>query len=83
MQTAIFQPGRTYTTRLATSHSTVLSYEVVTRTRYYITIRDWRGQTSRVGVKLDDGREFALPDGKYSMAPVIFADRYVGAIDPA
>lgn len=78
-----FQIGRTYTTRLATSHSTVLSYEVVKRTAKFVTVRDRHGKTKRVGVKSHDGREYALPDGSYSMAPVIFAERYAGAIDPA
>ena len=73
-----FEIGKTYSTRLATSYSTVLTYEVVSRTAKFVTIRDRYGKTKRVGVKSNDGREFALPDGSYSMAPIISAERYVG-----
>jgi hypothetical protein len=68
-----FEVGRTYTARSACDHNLVFAWTVTARTAKFITIND--GDTERrVGVKVHDGNEWALPDGSYSMAPVINAD---------
>ncbi len=70
-----FAVGWTYSTRSIIDHEHVTSYAVVARTAKFITIRHDDGHTSRVGVKTGDRGEWALPEGSYSMAPVIHADR--------
>jgi hypothetical protein len=73
--TATFETGRTYTTRFACDASMVLSYTVVKRTAKFVTLETPHGETVRVGIKTDDEGEWALPQGSYSMAPVIRASR--------
>jgi hypothetical protein len=75
---ATFIVGKTYTTRSAGDHTMIFAYTVVARTAKFITIEDDRGHTKRVGAlvdpgRLSDGGEFALPQGSFSMAPVIKA----------
>jgi hypothetical protein len=75
---ATFTVGKTYTCRSACDHTTVWTYTVVARTAKFITIEDDRGRTKRVGALIDSGRlsdggEFAMPQGTFSMAPVIKA----------
>lgn len=72
-----FVPGGTYPTRSACDHNAVFTYTVVARTARFVTVRDRDGHTKRVGVKRDATGEWALPEGAYSMAPVIRADRTV------
>lgn len=69
-----FQVGTTYTCRSMCNYDTIFSYRVVKRTAKFITVQDaW--DTRRVGVKVRDDVEYALPDGLYSMCPVIYANR--------
>jgi hypothetical protein len=75
-----FQPGRIYYCRSSCDHDTVFRYTVLSRTARQITIRDDCGSVSRRGVKVDRGAEVCYPEGHYSMAPVIRADR---CLDPA
>ncbi len=72
MDTTTFQPGATYAVRSNCDWDTVFRYTVVSRTARFITI-DTGWETKRVGVKVSDGVEYALPEGSYSMAPVIRA----------
>ena len=73
---AKFKVGTTYTT--GEHRDYVWRFKVLSRTAKFITIEGdtcGRGETVRVGVKPGwDGHEFALPLGKYSMAPTISAD---------
>jgi hypothetical protein len=71
--TAAFQIGATYNTGRAADY--VWTFTVIARTAKFITLEDKYGEVTRVGVKLDGGREWALPLGSYSMAPVISSDR--------
>lgn len=74
---ARFEVGRSYSVRSYCDHDTVFTFTVVKRTAKFITVRDRFGDERRVGVKvdhLDNGREWALPCGNYSMAPAISAD---------
>lgn len=72
---ATFQVGATYDTGNA---DYVWTFTVVARTAKFITIRQHGDiEDRRVGVKVHAGREYALPLGSYSLAPVISADRPV------
>ena len=71
--TAAFTIGATYTTGRAADY--IWTFTVIARTAKFITIEDKYGDVARVGVKVDGGREWALPLGSYSMAPVISSDR--------
>lgn len=73
--TATFQIGTTYTTRSACDHECVFAWTVVARTAKQITLEDRRGERTKRGISLWNGVEQCLPHGRYSMAPVISADR--------
>ena len=69
-----FQVGHTYRTRSACDWDCIFSYTVVSRTAKFLTLDDGY-QVRRVGVRVWDGRETASPEGRYSMSPLITADR--------
>ena len=74
--TATFTVGATYSARSICDGETVWLFTVVARTAKFVTLlRDngADGETLRVGVKTDDQGEWALPFGRYSMAPVLRA----------
>ncbi len=70
---ATFQVGTTYTARSAGDHTMTFSWTVVARTAKFITVVEHDdAKPKRVGIRTNgDGTEWALPDGAYSMAPVI------------
>lgn len=71
-----FEIGETYYCQSACNSDTIFEWTVIGRTVKTITVLDDSGDTKRRGVKVDDdGIEWAMPDGSYSMAPVIRADR--------
>ena len=72
-----FEVGKTYSTRSACDWDTIFSYTVVARTAKTITIENKHLHRSKRGVKADyDGiAEACYPEGRYSMCPVIKADR--------
>ncbi len=73
--THTFQIGESYNTGRCGDY--VWSFTVIARTAKFITIQDDDdARTYRVGIWVSDGVEKALPLGRYSMAPVIFADRF-------
>jgi hypothetical protein len=56
----------------------VWTFTVLKRTAKFITVLDeLDGKERRVGVHVHAGREYALPLGSFSQAPVISADRPV------
>ena len=67
-----FKTGQTYTARSACDHNCIFIFKVIKRTAKFLTI-DHDGDTKRIGVKVDNEGEWALPLGSYSMAPVIRA----------
>ena len=73
----VFVPGRRYSATSACDSNVVWTFELVRRTNCFLYIvqieaNGERGRQRTVGVKQDDdGNEFALPLGKFSMAPVI------------
>lgn len=79
-----FEVGKTYEAKSAASHSWRPLYTVVARTAKFVTIEDSDGNRKRVGVKTalaDNGAaaEWAFPDGRYSMALVLRAEREIVA----
>lgn len=72
-----FEIGKTYSTRSACDWDTIFSYTVIARTEKTVTLEDKHGHVSRRGVKPDyDGvAEACYPEGRYSMCPLIKADR--------
>ena len=66
-----FEVGRTYWTRSAVDHSSVIQITVASRTaKTIVTIGG-----KRLRIKVWSGVETVAPYGKYSMSPVISADR--------
>ena len=76
--TKIFEIGKTYTTRSACDHDCMFAFTIISRTAKRITIEDRHGNISTVGVKVWADNETAMPFGRYSMAPVINAERIEG-----
>lgn len=72
-----FEIGKTYSTRAACDWDTIYSWTVISRTAKTVTLEDKHGHVCKRGVKPDyDGiAEACYPDGRYSMCPVIKADR--------
>jgi DNA repair protein RadC len=71
-----FTVGTTYYTRSICDHNCIYAYTVVKRTAKFITIQEeGESRTKRVGVSLFNGIETAMPEGRYSMAPSINAQR--------
>ncbi len=73
--TKSFEVGKTYTTRSACDYECVFAFTVISRTAKRMTIEDCHGRTRTVGIKVWAGCETAMPQGRFSMAPVITADR--------
>lgn len=76
--TTTFRTGYTYDTGRGRDY--VWTFTVVSRTAKFLTLEDEYGQTFRVGIRVWDGRETASPLGRYSMAPMIVADRVVAEV---
>tara|TARA_S200000501_G_C20788678_1_gene728459 strand:+ start:1114 stop:1323 length:210 start_codon:yes stop_codon:yes gene_type:complete len=64
-----FEKGKTYTTY------DMGDYYVEGRTAKRLKLIDQFGETRHVGILSDEEKEWARPDGRYSMCPVIKADR--------
>jgi hypothetical protein len=70
-----FEIGKTYYAHSACDYDTIFAYTVIKRTAKFITI-DSGYDTRRVGVRRNnDGIEICLPQGSFSMAPVLRANR--------
>lgn len=80
-----FETGKTYTTRLITSHDSIISFYVIKRTDKTVTVTgDFMDtyaaerqapHTMRLSLKLGQDVETFRPWGSYSMCPVVSADR--------
>lgn len=68
-----FEVGKTYTCRAACNYDTVYSYKVTKRTAKTITIVEHGEKPKRVKIFTNDEGEYALPNGRYSMCPIIRA----------
>lgn len=70
----VFAVGQVYETRSACDHDCIFSYTVVTRTPAFITLDGLFG-VGRVRVRTGPHGEWAMPQGQYSMCPVIWASQ--------
>lgn len=69
---ATFEAGKTYATRSACDHNCIFSVTVASRTAKSVKTTD--GKTFRLSTSYD-GHEMFRPQGNYSMAPIITADK--------
>jgi len=71
-----FEVGKSYWTRSICDYDCIIRMTVVSRTAKFITA-EVGGKTKRLGVKVCsyDNAERCDPWGRYSMSPVISADR--------
>ena len=76
--TATFQTGSTISTRSACDYNCVWVFTVVSRTAKFVTMEDSSGKVRRTGINVDEqGNEWTMPFGKFSMAPVVRAERAI------
>lgn len=77
-----FEVGKSYFCRSACDYDCVWFFNVIARTASMITV-EHEGNTMRLRIAKDSprwGYEYAMPFGRYSMAPSISADRPVEAM---
>lgn len=70
-----FEIGKTYTTRSTCDYDCKYEFEIIKRTKKFITIK-YHNEIIRRGVYVHNDVEKCLPFGSYSMAPCISADRF-------
>lgn len=73
-----FNVGQIYHMRSACDHNCVWRYYVTARTEKTVTITDGKNsKTCRINARLSEesGVESIFPFGRYSMAPILLADR--------
>ena len=69
-----FEVGKTYYCRSVCDYNCIWNVQVISRTEKTMII-SVGGKTSRVKIRIHNNIENALPLGRYSMAPVVSADR--------
>jgi hypothetical protein len=70
-----FEIGKTYSTRSACDYDCIYAWTVISRTAKQLTLESRHGEITKRGIQFLDGVESCFPSGRYSMAPVIRADR--------
>ena len=70
---ARFTIGQVCNARSSCDWDTIFTWTVVARTAKFVTFRDEFGEDRRVRVKEDRDGEWAMPQGRFSMAPVVHA----------
>ena len=71
--TTNFIKNQTYEMTFATNSEAVNYFTVTKRTAKFVTLEDSDGKQTRVGIHVQDGAEFCMPFGRYSMSPVLRA----------
>lgn len=74
-QTTRFETGKTYQAISLCDSNCVWAVKVIKRTAKFLTVTVDGGEVIRVGINTYDNVERCYFSGKYSMAPVIIADR--------
>ena len=77
-----FEVGRTYEMTSVCDHNCKWTYEVIKRTKKFVTLLDSAGIQIRRGITVYSGEEQVLPLGSYSMAPILGAEKVVEEYDP-
>ena len=72
--TSTFQAGKTYWTRSVGDYDCIIEAQIASRTAKTITTSEGK----RFGVKVWNGVEQFAPWGRYSMSPIIKADKARG-----
>lgn len=71
-----FEVGAKYSMNSACDHNCVWTYEIVKRTKATVTIRDEYGKETRCKIHTEYSEsEYIYPLGKYSMCPILRAER--------
>ena len=73
MNNTTFQVGTTYTTTSIGDSECLFRFTVISRTAKFVTFDTNGLGIKRVGVRVWDDVEYALPLGRYSMAPSVDA----------
>jgi len=71
--TTQFIAGKVYQCRSICDHECVFKYEILSRTKSFITIKNHNEITKRK-IYLDGTEEYCYPQGQFSMAPILRAD---------
>jgi hypothetical protein len=69
-----FEIGKTYITRSICDHDCIYRFEVIARTKKFLTLRE-HGEVYKRGVYDWNGVEHCKPHGTYSMCAIISADQ--------
>lgn len=77
--TTKFEVGQTYVMRWVTDSTLRSLYTVLARTAKTVTIESADGKVSQHRVTVFEGTERVMPFGRYSMAPVLNAERVLGS----
>jgi hypothetical protein len=72
-KTGRFEVGRRYSTRSVCDHNCIFSYEIIKRTEKTVTIADDFGRVKRCKIYNGSRAEYILPEGSFSMCPVLSA----------
>lgn len=69
-----FEIGRTYSCRSIADYECVWTFQVVSRTAKFVTIKQSdKSELTKVGIKIFQDSEYCHPLGKFSMAPSLYA----------
>lgn len=72
-----FEVGKRYYMRSACDHECVWTFEVIARSAHLVTLKDEKGTEikCKANTKIDPWNETVYPLGRYSMAPILRAER--------
>ncbi len=72
-----FEVGKKYGVRSACDYTCIFSFKVVRRTAKNLWVAEdcQPAKTKRVKIHVQDGVEYVWPNGRYSMAPILRANR--------
>lgn len=71
---ATFEVGKTYSVRSACDYDCIFRFTVTRRTAKTITVT-YHGEQQTRGIRVLDSVEHCFPLGRYTMAPMLGADR--------
>jgi len=74
-----FVPGQSYAARSSADYDTIFAFEIIRRTDKCVWIKV-RGEEVRRTIRVIDGVEAIDPQGRYSMSPVLYADKTEHAV---
>lgn len=75
-----FEVGKTYATRSLGDYDCIFSFTVISRTAKFVTLRTSNDEEMRRGVRISSvwpDTECCDPFGRYSLSPVLVADRHL------